>query len=142
MNLDIKNRFLREIHLRGFEDKYVDRNEEREVLQIAIQLGVAIESARLTLAEVCQAEGYVLESAVIKKIQTEMEAAVAHDGRVDRQEFEQMFTHAKTAMRGLKTDREIKTLLIQMMEDTGNNRVKTGWFTNWYRALKKELGMG
>jgi hypothetical protein len=106
----------------------VDRNEEREVLQIAIQLGVAIESARLTLAEVCQAEGYVLESAVIKKIQTEMEAAVAHDGRVDRQEFEQMFTHAKTAMRG--------------MEDTGNNRVKTGWFTNWYRALKKELGMG
>ena len=46
---EIKKRFVSEIELRGYDDKYIDRNEEREILQIAIQLGVSIDSARLAL---------------------------------------------------------------------------------------------
>ena len=40
---DIKKRFVNEIKLRAYDDKYIDKNEEREILQIAIQLGVSIE---------------------------------------------------------------------------------------------------
>ena len=138
---EIKARFTDEIKLRGYEDRYIDRNEEREILQIAIQLGVNIDAARTDLAEVCAAEGYVLETVVLKLIREQVEAAAANDGRIDRQEFDLILANARSAVGGKKTDRQVKTLMVQVMEDTGNNRVKRGWFTNWYAAMKRELGI-
>lgn len=138
---DIKARFIDEIRLRGYEDRYIDRNEEREILQIAIQLGVNDDAARADLAEVCAAEGYVLETAVLKLVREQIEAAAANDGRIDRQEFDIILANARAAVGGKKTDRQVKTLMVQVMEDTGNNRVRRGWFTNWYAALKRELGI-
>ena len=41
MTLDeVKKRFVEEVKLRAYDDKYIDKNEEREILQIAIQQGV------------------------------------------------------------------------------------------------------
>jgi hypothetical protein len=139
---DVKKRFVNEIKLRAYDDKYVDRNEEREILQIAIQLGVAIDSARTALAQVCEDNEYVLESTVQRLIRDQIEAAAGNDGKVDQKEFDLVFANAKKAMRGKKGDREIKKMMVTVMEDTGNNRVKTGWFSDWYAALKKDLGMG
>ncbi len=138
---EIKARFVGEIKLRGYEDRYIDRNEEREILQIAIQLGVNLDAARADLAEVCAAEGYVLETTILKVIREQVEAAAANDGRIDRAEFDLILSNARATVAGKRTDRQVKTLLVQVMEDTGNNRVRRGWFTNWYAALKKELGI-
>jgi hypothetical protein len=138
---EIKTRFTDEIKLRGYEDHYIDRNEEREIIQIAIQLGVNVDAARTDLAEVCTAEGYVLESVILKMVREQVEAAAANDGRIDRAEFDLILANARAAVRGKKTDRQVKTMVVQVMEDTGNNRVKRGWFTNWYAALKRELGI-
>ena len=138
---DIKQRFLHEIELRAAEDRYVDRNEEREILEIAIQLGWSKDRSLTALAEVCTGQGYVLESQVLKSIRQHLEVAIANDGKVDRKEFDVVFQHAKEAMAGKKSDREIKKMIVLLMDDTGNNRVKTGWFSDWYTALKKELGM-
>jgi hypothetical protein len=44
-------------------------------------------------------------------------------------------------MAGKKNDREVKRMIVTVMEETGNNKVKTGWFTNWYANLKKDLGL-
>ena len=44
---DIKKRIVNEIKARAYDDKYVDRGEEREIIQIAIQLGVTVENAGL-----------------------------------------------------------------------------------------------
>lgn len=138
---DIKLRFHNEIELRASDDKYIDRNEEREILEIAIQLGIGVDRARSALAQVCSLQGYVMESVVLKSIREQIEVAIANDGKVDQNEFDAVFRHAKDAMAGKKTDREIKKMIVLVMEDTGNNRVKTGWFSDWYAALKKELGM-
>jgi len=138
---DIKQRFHHEIALRAVDDRYIDRNEEREILEIAIQLGMGAERARNALAEVCAREGYVLESVVLRGIRQQLEVAIANDGKVDRKEFDVVFHNAREAMNGKKSDREIKKLIVLLMEDTGNNRVKTGWFHDWYSSLKKELGM-
>ena len=142
MSLDeIKKRFVNEIKLRAYDDKYVDRDEEREILQIAVQLGVTIDSARPALAQVCDANRYVLESAVLKVIKDQIEAAMGDDGRVDQQEFEGVYQSAALAMQGKKTERQVKTMIVQVMEDSGNNKVKKGWFSDWYAALKKDLGV-
>jgi hypothetical protein len=138
---EVKKRFVNEIKLRAYDDKYVDRNEEREILQIAIQLGVSIDSARSALASVCEDAGYVLEGAVLKMVKDNIEAAAGDDGKVDQKEFEMVFAQAKKAMQGKRNDTQIKKMIVQVMEDTGNTKVKTGWFSDWYSTLKKDLGM-
>lgn len=138
---DIKKRFQNEIKLRAYDDKYVDKNEEREILQIAIQLGVNIDSARSALASVCEDNGYILESAILKNVRDQVEAAAGDDGKVDQKEFDIIFQSAKRAMQGKKNDRQIKIMIVQVMEESGNNKVKTGWFSDWYAAMKKDLGI-
>ncbi len=142
MSIDeIKKRFVNEIKLRAYDDKYIDRNEEREILQIAIQMGVNLESARGALMQVCEAQGYIHESAVLKLVMDQIEVAAANDGKIDQKEFELIFDNAKKAIQGKKTDRQIKMMIINLMEDSGNNKIKTGWFSDWYTAMKKDLGM-
>jgi hypothetical protein len=138
---EIKTRFVSEIELRGYDDKYIDRNEEREILQIAIQLGVSIDSARLALGQVCEERGYLIESAIARQIKSEVESAVGPRGKVDRREFNVIFENTRRAVQGKKNDRDIKKMIVTVMEDTGNNRVKTGWFGNWYATLKRDLGL-
>lgn len=138
---EVKKRFVNEIKLRAYDDKYVDRNEEREILQVAIQLGVSIDSARTALAQVCDEAGYVLESGVLKAIRDNVEAAAGDDGKIDQKEFEMIFAQAKKAMQGKKNDNQIKKMIVQVMEDTGNTKVKTGWFSDWYSTMKRDLGM-
>jgi hypothetical protein len=138
---DIKRRFVDEIKLRAYDDKYVDSNEEREILQLAIQQGISIDSARNALAQVCEMNGYVLESSIKRMIKQDLEAAAGDDGRIDEKEFNTIFLKAKNQMAGKKNDNQIKKMIVELMEDTGNTKVKTGWFSNWYTALKKDLGM-
>jgi hypothetical protein len=138
---DVKKRFVEEVKLRAYDDKYVDKNEEREILQIAIQQGISIDSARQALAQVCEHQGYILESSILKCIKEEVENAAGNDGKVDEKEFDLIFGNAKRRIQGKKNDREVKKMIVTIMEDTGLNKVKTGWFSNWYTALKKDLGM-
>jgi hypothetical protein len=138
---DIKKRFVNEIKLRAYDDKYIDKIEEREILQIAIQLGVSIDSARPALFQVCNENDFVVESVIVKLIKDHFESASGGDGKIDRKEFDAVFEMVKKAVGGKKNDREIKKLIVNVMENTGNNRVKTGWFTNWYTRLKKDLGV-
>lgn len=138
---DIKKRFINEIKLRAYDDKYIDKIEEREILQIAIQLGVSIDSARPALFQVCNENDFVVESVVVKLIKDHFESAAGGDGKIDRNQFENVVEMVKKAVGSKKNDREIKKLIVTVMENTGNNRVKTGWFTNWYARLKKDLGV-
>jgi len=142
MSIDeIKKRFVSEIKLRAYDDKYIDKNEEREILQIAIQLGVSIDSARGALVQVCDEHSYIMESQIVRQIKDQVEAAAGNDGKVDQKEFEMIFATVKRAAQGKKNDREVKKMIVQFMEDSGNNKVKTGWFSDWYTAMKKDLGM-
>ncbi|QJW99736.1 hypothetical protein [Frigoriglobus tundricola] len=138
---DVKKRFVNEIKLRAYDDKYIDKGEEREILQIAIQLGVSIDSARSALVQVCDEHNYVMETSVLKQIKDQVETAAGNDGMVDQKEFELIFANIRKAMQNKKNDREIKKMIVTVMEETGNNKVKKGWFSNWYAALKTDLGM-
>jgi hypothetical protein len=134
-------RFEEEVKLRSYDDRYVDRIEEKEVLQIAGSLGMSFEDARAALLKVCDETRCVVESQVVKQIKDGVAAAAGNDGKIDHKEFEQIFTAAKRYVRGKRNDKEVKTLIVEVMETTGNNKVKTGWFSNWYSDLKKELGL-
>jgi hypothetical protein len=138
---EIKNRFVDEVRLRGYDDKYIDKIEEREILQIAIQQGIGIEPARGALSQVCEQQGYVLESTLLRTIRQRLEAAAANESKIDQKDFTTILDGARVAAQGKKNDRELKKMIILVMEDSGLNRVKTGWFRDWYSSLKRDLGM-
>jgi len=137
---DVKKRFVEEIKLRAYDDKYVDKNEEREILQIAIQQGISVDSGRAALAQVCEAQGYILESSVLKDIRDQCETASGNDGKIDQKEFELIVGNAKRKIQGKKNDTQIKRMVVEVMEDAGLNKVKTGWFSDWYTQVKKDVG--
>src|SRR5436190_11556717 len=118
---DIKKRFISEIKLRAYDDKYIDKTEEREILQIAIQLGVSIDSARGALVQVCDDQGYVMESVLLKNIKDQVESAFGNDGKIDQKEFDLIFGNIKRSAQGKKNDREIKKMIVTVMEDSGMN---------------------
>jgi hypothetical protein len=140
MDLDsVKKRFVEEVKLRGFDDKYIDKNEEREILQIALQQGISVDSARAALAQVCEANSYVLESSVISEMKDLLDTLAGNDGKIDEKEFGDALTMARKRTQGKRTDIQLKRMLIDIIED---NAYKTsrGWFSSWYDRVKKEVG--
>lgn len=138
---ELQQRFTDEIEKRAVDDKYIDGNEERELLQIALQHGFPTDWARNFLVEVCRTRGYAIEAAVVQLVRERLRSATLSDGRIDWRGFKSVVAEAKLAVAGTsKTESEIRKLVVTTMEDTGLNRVKTGWLGNWYRKLKRDVG--
>jgi hypothetical protein len=141
MSLDeLKRQFVEQVKLRAYDDKYIDRNEEREILQLALQQGVTVDSARSALAQVCENNGYVLESAVLNKVKEIIEQFATNDGKVDQKEFNDAVAICKKGVMGKKNDREVKKMVVQVIEDNGY-KTKQGMFNHWYDTVKKEVGL-
>jgi hypothetical protein len=137
---DVKRRFVEEIKLRAYDDKYVDRKEEKEILQIAIQQGISVDSARAALAQICESNSYVLESKVVSEVKDLVETFAQNDGQIDQKEFSDAVTQCKKRCQGKKNDIECKRMVIQIIEESSWKTSK-GWFSNWYTTVKKEVGM-
>jgi hypothetical protein len=141
MSLDeVKRQFVEQVKLRAYDDKYIDKNEEREILQIALQQGVTVDSARAALAQVCENNGYVLESKVLSQLKDLIDTFANNDGKIDEKEFNDTVTTCKKATQGKKNDIQCKRMVIEIIEEN-SFKVKTGLFSNWYARVKKEVGM-
>jgi DNA-directed RNA polymerase beta subunit len=143
MSLDeVKKRFVEEIKLRAYDDKYIDKDEEREILQQAIQMGVSVDSARAALAQVCEANSYIQESKVLSQIKDLIDTFAGNDGHIDHKEFEDSVTTCKKACQGKRTDVQCKKMVIQVIEDNSYKVKSGGWFAaDWYQKEKKSVGL-
>jgi hypothetical protein len=141
VNLDeIKKRFVEEIKLRAYDDKYIDRKEEREILQIAIQGGITVDSARAALAQVCEAQDYVLESKVLTQLKDILDTSASNDGKVDEKEFNDAVLNCKKWTKGKKNDNAVKRMVAEIVVEN-NYKTSKGWFSSWFEHVKKEVGL-
>jgi hypothetical protein len=136
---EVKKRFVEEVKLRAYDDKYIDRKEEREILQIAIQSNISVDSARAALAQVCEAQDYVLESKVVGQLKDVLDTAAGNDGQIDEKEFNDIVTNCKKWTRGKKTDIQCKKMIIEIIDESSFKTSK-GWFSSWYEKVKKDVG--
>jgi hypothetical protein len=137
---DVKKRFVEEVKLRAYDDKYIDRTEEKEILQIAIQQGISVDSARAALAQVCDGNSYVLESKVVSEIKDLIETFATNDGTVDEKEFKDSVTQCMKRCQGKKNEIQCKKMVIEIIEEN-SWKTKQGFFSHWYDKTKKEMGM-
>jgi hypothetical protein len=137
---DVKRRFVEEIKVRAYDDKYIDKDEEREILQIAIQQGISVDSARAALAQVCDSQGYVMEGQVISKIKDVLQTFAENDGKIDEKEFKDAISIATKACQGRRNDVQIKRMVIEVIEDN-SWKAKQSMFNHWYDKVKKDVGV-
>ena len=137
---EVKRQFVEQVKLRAYDDKYIDKNEEREILQSALQQGVTVDSARAALAQVCEANGYVLESAAISAVKEMIAIQAANDGKIDEKEFNDAVALMKVRTQGKRNDVQCKRMVVEIIDDN-SYKVKTGLFSNWYKRVKSEVGM-
>jgi hypothetical protein len=139
--VNIKERFADAIRRRGGDDRYIDRNEEREIVQIALQLGMTRDAAHADLARACADSGYVLETDIANLVRGRFGAVTGRDGRIDRRGFDELVAAARQAADGRQSDRELRRLVVTAIEDEPAVRVRRGWLRDWYKGVKRELGM-
>jgi len=141
MTLDeVKKQFLQQIKLRAYDDKYIDKAEEREILQFALTAGVELDSARSSLAQVCEQNNYVLESTALQAVKEMLAIQAGNDGKIDEKEFNDALALLKVRTQGKKPEPHLKKMLCQMI-DENSYKVKTGMFSNWYKRVKSEVGL-
>src|SRR5688572_13846314 len=118
MTLDeVKKQFVEQVKLRAYDDKYIDRTEEREILQIALQAGITVDSARSALAQVCESNGYILETRVMQQVKDLIEIQAGNDGKIDEKEFNDAVALVKKATQGKKNDVQCKRMVLAVIED-------------------------
>ena len=137
---EIKKRFVEEVKLRGYDDKYIDRKEEREIVQDAVKNNISVDSARAALAQACEALDYVLESKVITQLKDILDTSAGNDGQVDEKEFNDAVLNCKKWTKGKKTDVQCKKMVVEII-DEASYKTSKGWFSSWYTNVKKEVGM-
>ena len=133
---DVKREFLEQVKLRAYDDKYIDKQEEREILQLALQRGITVDSARAALKQVCEGNNFVLESAALDKVKDVLSTFAGNDGKIDEKEFNDSVAQLKKRCQGKKNDIQVKRMVIEIIEDN-SYKVKTGFFSNWYNRVKK-----
>ena len=74
-------------------------------------------------------------------MKTQLRAFAGNDGKVDEKEFNLILQTMQAKVNGKKTPVELKKMIVEEMETSGLNQVKTGWFSNWYKKVKQEVGM-
>jgi hypothetical protein len=137
---EVKKRFVNQVKLRGYDDKYIDRNEEKEILQDAIQQGIDVDAARSALAQVCEAQSYILESKVLSDLKTTLETFAENDGVISEKEFNDAVTMCKKKTNGKRNEQQCKRMVVEIIEDN-NYKAKQGFFSHWYDKVKKDVGM-
>ncbi|MDM8568677.1 hypothetical protein QUF50_04025 [Thiotrichales bacterium HSG1] len=114
----IRDQFVEFITLQGFDDKYIDRKEEKRILEVGVKNDISVTESLALIQEIAKDKGLVIERDVEDKAKAVLESGTA-DGKITKKEFEEAFNVFKVACKGKVPDQEIKQRLKQMMETNG-----------------------
>ncbi len=134
--MDVKERLIEEVKLRAFDDRYIDKEEEKDILQVAIQLGVGVDQARNALKQVCDAHDYALESALDERALEMLQQFAGNDGVIDKKEFEDtvgiIFNASKQRLSQVKCQKKVKKIVLEQ-----EFKIKQGLFSggNWFSSI-------
>ena len=132
------DRLVKEIGLRTFADHYLDRDEEREVVRIAGQIGLSEIEAHAAIANFCHETGIVREAEIRDAIRAKLSSV---SGKIDRAAFDEIVVDAIDFCKKTLLERDVQRMVVSAMEETHRTNVKHGWFSNWFKDLKRELGV-
>ncbi|MCK5716150.1 MAG: hypothetical protein KAH77_01585 [Thiomargarita sp.] len=132
---EIRDPFIEFITLQAYDDQYIDRKEEKRILEVGVKNGIGVEETLALIVQVVSAKGWVLEREAEDRASQFLEQA-ASDGQIDQKEFEDACTLLDKACKGKLPLHDIKKRLKQMMIENAWKAKEGGLFgTKWYSAI-------
>lgn len=125
---------------RALDDRFLDQNEEREVLRIAMQSGMGIDVAKAAINHVCDEKRYILESRVLANARRTMEAMAGEESKICEQDFINVACLIRQGSGGFRTEDQAKKLTLGLMRDA-NILPRTTLFRDWYKRANRDLGI-
>jgi len=133
---DVKKAFVDYIMLQVFDDKYIDRKEEKKILEEGIKKGIGVEEGLAIIRQVAADKGLALEREAEERAKEMLERFAANDGKVDKKEFEDTLAIFKSVSKNKIPEPEMKKRLKNMMEENGWKAKEGGLFgSKWYSAI-------
>lgn len=133
---EVKNRFVEYIKLQGFDDQFIDRMEEKKILEAGVKNGLTVEEGLSLLREVAIQKGIVIERDAEERAKEMLERFANNDGKVDKKEFADAVAIFKSACKGKVTEPDIQKRLKKMMLDNGWKAKEGGLFgSKWFSAI-------
>ncbi len=130
----LRQRFAEEVKLRAYDDRYIDRDEEKAILQIGIQQGMTLVQAQDTLRFVCRKEEYAVESVIDERILELLAQFAKNDGKIDENEFKNTVAFAQKEALNRLNEAQCRAKVKAHMEAKGF-QPKVGMFSNWYKRV-------
>ncbi len=133
----VRSQFIEFITLQAFDDQYIDRQEERRVLEVGVKNGISVEESLSLIYQVASQKGWVLEREAEDRAKEFLDKATANDGKVDKKEFDKAVALFEKASKGRLPVHEIKKRLKHIMEENGWKAKEGGLFgTKWYSVIE------
>lgn len=131
-----KKQFIDYIMLQTFDDQYIDRKEEKTILEEGIRKGISVEEGLAIIRQVALQKGLALERDAEEKTKEMLERFASNDGKVDKKEFEDALAIFKSASKSKIPEAEMKRRLKKMMEDNGWKAKEGGLFgSKWFSQI-------
>ena len=133
----IQKQFIEYIKSKAFDDQYIDREEEKKILEVGIKNGITIDESLSLVRQVASQMGWVIERDAEDQAKQFLENATINDGKVDKKEFENALILFKKDTKGKITEPEMKKRLKKIMEDNAWKAKEGGLFgSKWYSAIE------
>lgn len=133
---EIQKQFVEYIKLQVFDDNFIDRKEEKKILETGIKNGIGVDEALSIIRQVASEKGIVVERDVEDRAKELLQQFAANDGKIDKKEFDNAVSLFKNACKGRVTDIEIQKRLKQMMLDNAWKAKEGGLFgSKWFSAI-------
>ncbi|MCK5716149.1 MAG: hypothetical protein KAH77_01580, partial [Thiomargarita sp.] len=116
---DVRQKFVEYVMLQVFDDQYIDRQEEKQILQEGIKYGIGIEEGLAIMRQLVSEKGLVLERDAEERAKDMLDTFAHNDGKVDQKEFSDALAMFKKYSKGKIPEPEMKRRLKKMIEENG-----------------------
>lgn len=133
---EVEKQFAEYVKLRGYDDKFIDRQEESSLLENGIGQGLALQEARGIFFKICEENGYVTERDIDEKIKDMLGQFAMNDGKVDKKEFFDTVAIAQNMSKGKMPEPKCKKKVKDILLDNGWN-VREGFLKggSWFSDI-------
>ncbi len=133
---EVKKQFINYIMLQVFDDQYIDRQEEKKILEEGIRNGLGIEEGLAIIRQVSLEKGIVLERDAEDRAKEMLDTFAHNDGKVDKREFEDAMAIFKSHCKGKLSEPEMKKRLKLMMVENDWKAKEGGFFgSKWFSEI-------
>ena len=140
-----KKRFGEFVKAHGFDDGFIDREEEKRILQEGVaRFGIGLSDGQAIMLGVASAFDYAIERNADSHIRELLAHYAGRSGRISRNDFHDCAAVYKVLTKGTVTDYEIKRRLKAIMEEKGWRPRPTGLLLRtrkWYREIKSDADL-